>query len=109
MAINNPEMVADLREIIAMDEEAQIMLIFNGRTITGTKGNLVNAATFDRDGGGINPDDEITATFVASDFQTPPQGDELVVVNGKQLRLLKATLDDFRVGVVIEFTSVMMQ
>lgn len=104
--MSNAEMTADLREIIITDQSAQIHLLFNGRVITGTRGNLVNAANFDRDGGGINPDDDITATFVADDFQTPPQGDEFVVVNGKQLRLMKATFDDYRVGIVIDFTSI---
>ncbi len=107
--ISNAEMTADLREIIAMDGAAQIHLIYQGREIIGTKGNLAMDTIFDRDGGGENSSYDLTATFVAQDFPVLPDGSELVLVNKSQRRILRAKFDDFNVACVLDFTSVVMQ
>lgn len=106
MPVSNPEMTADLREIIAMDVSAQVKLIYQGRLIIGTKGNIALGTVFDRDGGGLNTSDDSTATFVADDFPVLPDGSEIVTVNGRGLRVQKANYDDFNVACVIDFTSI---
>lgn len=103
---SNPEMTADLREIIAMDLSAQVKLIYMGRTIIGTKGNIALGTVYDRDGGGTNSSDDSTATFVADDFPSLPDGNEIVTVDSRPLRVMKANYDDFNVACVIDFTSV---
>lgn len=106
---NADQMAADLRELIAIDPAAQVTLNYRGRPIIGTKGNLTQATIFDRDGGGLNTDDDIVATFLASDFPVPPDGSEQVTVNGRPLRIHQAAYDDFRVACAIQFTSVVTQ
>lgn len=103
------QMAFDLREIIATDPAAQVTLNYKGRPIIGTKGNLTQATVFDGDGGGLNTDDDIVATFVLADFPNPPNGSEEVIVNGRELRIHQAAYDDFRVAVAITFTSVVTQ
>lgn len=103
---SNLEMTADLREIISFDVDAQVTMIYQGRTIIGTKGNIAVGTVFDRDGGGLNSSDDSTATFLAVDFPVLPDGSEIVTVNGRELRIQKANYDDFNVACLIDFTSV---
>jgi hypothetical protein len=102
----DPEMIADLRDIIACDASAQVVLNYKGRIIFGTKGNLAASGTYDRDGGGINYDDSWPATFVACDFPVKPDGTENVTVDGAPWRIARANYDDFNVACVIDFVSV---
>ncbi len=103
---SNAEMTADLRELIAMDIDAQVTMTYKGRNIVGTKGNASLSTDYDRDGGGENTSKDTTATFVAADFPTLPDGSEIVFINGEQLRISKAGYDDYNVACVIDFTSV---
>lgn len=99
------EMAADLREILLMEPSAIVNLIFQGKTIQGTKGDLTTAMSFDRDDGGLYSDDKTIATFILSDFPTPPVGKEIVSVNGVQKRILSVKQDDYGVAVALDFTS----
>jgi len=96
-------MSADLRDIIQMDSDALVNLVFNGKPIQGTKGDLVNSADLDSDGGGIYEQADITATFVFSDFPTKPVGDEIVQLDKMQKRILRVTVDDFGAAIAIAF------
>lgn len=100
------ELSNDLREIIVMDEAARVGLIFNGKSIIGTKGDLISAVAYDRDGGGLNYRGDFSATFVLSDFPTPPVGQEIVFIdNSVQKRILNVKTDDLNVAVVLDFAS----
>lgn len=103
--MKSEEMIDDLREIITMDEEAQVIIIYNGRTIIGTKGDLINASTFDRDDGGIYSKDDYSATFVLNDFPDHPDGSEIIFANGDQKRIVNVKSDDFGVAIVLELST----
>lgn len=99
------EMTADMRELISGDEDALVSLVFQGRAITGTKGDLISMSSLDRDDGGIYSDDKTPATFVLADFPTTPLGTEVVMVDNEERRIASAKIDDFNVAVVLAFTS----
>lgn len=100
------ELTADLREIIQCDEGAQVSVTVNGKQIVGTRGNILNQTIYDRDGGGINTDSDLTATFILSDWPTIPIGDEVVGLDGEEKRILRCTQDDLGVALIIDFASV---
>lgn len=100
------EMAADLREIITFEEAAQIHIIFAGRPIIGTRGNLLMSASYDQDDGGIYSDDNVVGTFLLSDFPSQPTTQEIVQVNGRgRLRILRLQRDDLSVAIALTFTS----
>lgn len=98
-------MSADLKEIISLDVDAQITILYQGTTIIGTKGDLTLGTTFDRDGGGTYTATDSPCTFALSDFPQQPQGSEIIQLNGVFKRIDTVKNDDYNVAVVLTLTS----